>query len=107
MSKQRMPAAVAEAVLERADGACEGMVRGVCVGTGGHLHHRMMRSQGGRHTVENLVLLCHACHKYVHDNPAFGYKSDLLIHSWQPVEWPPRYYRGIYTPPEEESSGDN
>lgn len=103
MTKQRMPQHVADTVIDRADGACEAMIRGVCTGGAEHLHHRMMRSQGGRHTVENLVGVCSTCHRYLHANPAFGYKSRLLIHSWQPVEWPPRYYRGIYTPPEEET----
>lgn len=102
MSKQRMPAAVAEAVLERADGACEVMARGVCTGGAHHLHHRKMRSQGGPHTVENLVAACSTCHRFLHDNPTFGYESGLLIHSWNPVSWPPAYYRGVYTPREEE-----
>ncbi|WP_291478461.1 HNH endonuclease signature motif containing protein [Corynebacterium sp.] len=102
MVKQRMPAAVAREVLERADGACEAMIRGVCTGGAQHLHHRLMRSQGGPHTVANLAAVCSTCHRYVHDNPKFGYESGLLIHSWHPVTWPPAYYRGVYTPREEE-----
>ena len=33
-------------------------------------HHRILRSQGGTHDVDNLVTLCDWGHRWVHDNPA-------------------------------------
>ena len=95
MDLKRMPFDVAEAVHARSEGACEAMIRGVCIGQGQHLHHRKMRSQGGGHTEENLVVLCHQCHSYIHQNPAWSYERGLLIHGWHDVTWPPKYYRGI------------
>ena len=47
-----------------------------------HPHHRKPRGQGGPDTLENLVTLCPACHRFVHENPLEGYRSRLLFHSW-------------------------
>lgn len=33
-------------------------------------HHRILRSQGGTHDVDNLVTLCDRAHRWVHDHPA-------------------------------------
>lgn len=33
-------------------------------------HHRILRSQGGTHDVDNLVTLCDTAHKWVHNHPA-------------------------------------
>lgn len=52
----RVPAAVAEFVLERAEGSCEHCG---CIRPGGRhsLHHRLLRSQGGQDTIENLMVV--------------------------------------------------
>lgn len=93
-----------EAAWNRADATCEAMIPNAgCQWFGTDVHHRKMRSAGGEHTLENALWACRACHTFIHSNPAFGYKSGLLIHAWQDVTWPPRYYRGIDTPPEEET----
>lgn len=34
------------------------------------VHHRRARSQGGTHTLDNLVLLCRQCHTFVTDHRA-------------------------------------
>lgn len=52
-------------VFNRADGLCEackspGDWRGLS------MHHVKKRSQGGKHTVENLRLLCGICHSLKH-----------------------------------------
>lgn len=38
----------------------------VCGKAGGDHHHILARSQGGRDTDGNLLLLCRACHDYRH-----------------------------------------
>jgi 5-methylcytosine-specific restriction endonuclease McrA len=32
-----------------------------------HHHHLVYRSRGGAHTVENIITLCGACHRALHD----------------------------------------
>jgi 5-methylcytosine-specific restriction endonuclease McrA len=58
--KGDIPPKVREAVKER-DKWC---VR--CGRPGVHLHHIQYRSQQGKHTVDNLVLLCVECHHFAH-----------------------------------------
>jgi len=49
-------------------------------------HHRMLRSQGGKDDITNLVALCHQCHnlgtKSVHLNPEESYKMGWMVHNW-------------------------
>lgn len=78
-------------VFERAHWTCEarhalGTVcsrREVWAGRG-HLeaHHRLMRSQGGPDTLENLVAVCRTHHAEIHAHPARSYELGLLIPSW-------------------------
>lgn len=62
--RKNVPARVRQAVLDR-DGGC------VLCGTSGEnrlqLHHVVLRSQGGRHDADNLVVLCADCHRDVHE----------------------------------------
>jgi 5-methylcytosine-specific restriction endonuclease McrA len=79
-SRTPMPPEVAEAVLERANGVCE-----ACrFSSGGRLelHHRKMRSQGGKHTVENLIHVHSECHNVIHGQPDISYRLGLLVRSW-------------------------
>lgn len=39
----------------------------VCSGRG-HVHHVILRSQGGPHTADNLILLCEAHHDLAHNS---------------------------------------
>lgn len=73
-----IPKAVRLSVLTRASLLCEacGKVRGE------HLHHRRLRSQGGKHTPENLLLVCSGCHDGIHMNPADSYLRGLLVRSY-------------------------
>ncbi len=56
--------AVRDAVLLRDRGFCQR-----CGRMGRHLHHRLPRSRGGPGTEANLVLVCLACHGWIHANP--------------------------------------
>ena len=105
--RKAMPFEVWQYVHERADGACEAMIPGVCVGAMQHFHHRKMRSQGGEHTVHNGLGVCHACHAYIHANPAWSYERGLLIRGRDEATWPPKYYRGVYRKEEQDGSNQN
>ncbi len=52
-------------------------------GVGWSLHHRLLRSQGPRHTPDNLLTLCGSgttgCHSWVHANPVDARKGGWLL----------------------------
>ena len=57
------------------------------------LHHRKLRSRGGKDEVANLVALHHGCHNLdtdsVHFNPAQARDRGLVVGSWEnPSECP-------------------
>jgi len=73
--------------------------KGMCEFCGGDLpeswaaHHRKLRSQGGKDTLDNIVALHHECHnlgtKSVHLNPKKSYENGFMVHSWEtPHETP-------------------
>lgn len=93
MAKQ-IPPQVRRVVVERAERdagypACEIMQPGVCQGQVQHWHHRRLRSQGGEHSVENGLGVCHACHDYLHKHTGEAYARGWLVHGWKkPGEQP-------------------
>lgn len=74
----KIPPSIRAAVQRRSGGYCEAAVNANCRRTGGHLHHRLMRSAGGPHTVENLIDVCPPCHEWIHGHPALSYEQGLL-----------------------------
>lgn len=57
------------------------------------LHHRQLKSRGGKDVIENLVALHHGCHNLdtdsVHLNPSEAHDKGLMVGSWQnPHECP-------------------
>ena len=93
-SHNRIPKDIAEVVRDRADGACEMLLHPHCVGMAQQMHHRQMRSQGGEHTVENLIHICAACHHYAHMHPAISYTHGYLVKSHGDPAEVPVTYRG-------------
>lgn len=69
-------------VAERSQGQCEGRTM-VCTGVAEAVHHRLRRSQGGKHEPENLLALCTACHNWVHANPLAACEKGLLLKAQQ------------------------
>lgn len=71
----RIPLSVRRAVKARSEGSCE-----VC-GCGGadHMHHRKLRSQGGQHTVENLLHVHWGCHADIHRDPRRSYALGHMV----------------------------
>lgn len=72
------------ALEERSRGLCEGC--GLPRGEFGAAHHRMLRSRGGGHGLENLIVLHPACHRFAHANPAWATTHGWIVSSWQRPE---------------------
>jgi hypothetical protein len=43
-------------------------------------HHRLPRSQGGKHDPDNLLDVCTPAHDWIHANPAASYDAGWLAH---------------------------
>lgn len=71
--------AVLDPIKERSGGFCEARIVGVCTGRHDHTHHRKLRSQGGEDTKENLIGACWACHRYLHNHPAWARSVGLIV----------------------------
>ena len=81
---------VVDIVFERAGHYCEccGKVCGDFA-----LHHRKLRSQGGKDEPANLIATHHACHNLgthsIHLNPSVAKKNGWIVPSWaDPTEYP-------------------
>ena len=46
-----------------------------------HRHHIRMRSQGGDHSLENLLHVCDHHHRFIHMFPALSYEHGYLAHA--------------------------
>ncbi len=68
------------AVFARSVGRCEANWPGCTTGAE-HAHHRLRRSQGGKHTPENLLAVCSHCHEQIHRNPARAYELGHMTRS--------------------------
>lgn len=53
------------------------------VGLQSPVHHRRLRSQGGRHSLENLLLLCEACHTWAHRHPRDARETGLIVSAYE------------------------
>lgn len=78
MKAKPIPLAIRRAVHERSGGMCECQ----CGRPAVHIHHRKLRSQGGKHEMDNLLDLARECHDAAHANPERGYALGLLVPSW-------------------------
>lgn len=58
-----IPPAIRAAVVERDRGLCQGCLQRGAQRPGTEAHHVLFRSSGGKHVIENLVLLCYDCHQ--------------------------------------------
>jgi hypothetical protein len=98
MSEGPIPAALRALCVERDGNRCA-----KCSGwraEGMNLHHRQLRSQGGKNTAANLISLCGSgttgCHGWVHAHPAKARDLGLIVPSWMdPAETPVRTWRGL------------
>lgn len=74
-----IPGQVRSEVVARSGGRCEAGASDQCTGRCDHLHHRLRRSQGGKHTAVNLLACCERCHAHIHDHPAEAFVEGWLI----------------------------
>jgi hypothetical protein len=63
------------------------------------LHHRKLKSRGGKDTPANLIRVHHECHNLstdsIHLNPARAASRGLVVPSWsKPNEFPMEYPDG-------------
>lgn len=49
-----------------------------CDGRATDRHHVRPRSAGGGHDTDNTRDICRACHRFVHEHPAWAYENDWL-----------------------------
>jgi hypothetical protein len=86
----QVPPKVRDLIVEREDQCCFR-----CLGwaEGGSIHHRKLRSRGGRNDPSNLMLLCGSgttgCHGWVHSNVLAATALGYMVESWEE----PRYKR--------------
>jgi len=91
-----MKKAIVETTLKRSNGFCE-----VCgdYGDGMALHHRKLKSRGGKDEVSNLLVCHHQCHNLgtdsIHLNPEKSERKGWMVPSWaDPKEYPLHYPGG-------------
>lgn len=77
-TRSKIPDTVRADVAARSGGRCEAQHPG-CTIRATEMHHRLMRSAGGKHTVENLLDLCTAGHRYIHGHPNWSYEQGYLL----------------------------
>lgn len=77
-----VPSSVYDAVVERDCGcvAQRSLPEVLCFGRLDP-HHVLRRSQGGHDTEDNLITLCSAHHRWVHEHPAKSYEMGYLKRS--------------------------
>lgn len=77
-------------VFSRSKGYCEKC--GLQLGDNFALHHRKLKSRGGKDEVANFLALHHGCHNgntdSVHFNPKVAEERGYMVPSWaKPEEW--------------------
>lgn len=66
------------------------------IGNATDVHHRLRRREGG-HGLENLILLCRACHAWVHAHPEEARDAGLIVSvAAQPEKIPARRWDGAW-----------
>lgn len=58
---------------------CEVGLPGCLMGLNCAGHHRLARSQGGKHELSNCLYVCSACHNWIHANPAVSYERGWMV----------------------------
>jgi hypothetical protein len=75
------------AAIERCERryACQAGVTRDCNGQNEVAHHRKLRKHLGPDTDDNLLAVCHPCHRHIHDQPEESYMNGTLIPSWAEI----------------------
>lgn len=79
-----MKQSIVDLVIKRAGGYCEKCGR---PGSDMALHHRKLKSRGGKDSVSNLIHVHHECHNLgtdsIHLNPGLAGDKGWMVASWQ------------------------
>ena len=85
MGRGRLDRRVVEIVEARAGAYCE--VCGAPALPSMALHHRKLKSRGGKDTPSNLIRVHHGCHNLkttsIHNNPENASQKGWMVGSWQ------------------------
>jgi hypothetical protein len=79
-AKSVIPASVRDEVAGRSGGWCE-INHPLCDGNARHMHHVLLRAQGGKHEASNLLHVCAQGHAFIHANPSLSYEQGWLQRS--------------------------
>ena len=69
----------------------------ICGNDGEEIHHIIPKSEGGNDTADNLVLLCHECHRKIHEH------EPIMIHGTPFKDESIRIYLKEYVEGEEDA----
>lgn len=76
--------AIVDLVIQRAGGYCEKCGRPASESMA--LHHRKLRSRGGKDSVSNLIYVHHGCHNLnsdsIHSQPSYATDKGWMVSSW-------------------------
>ena len=85
MTKTMIDSKIVALVEQRAQGYCEAC--GKPEQTTMALHHRKLKSRGGKDSASNLMRVHHSCHNMstgsIHANPAWAEDKGFMVASWQ------------------------
>lgn len=79
--RRRRDAAYAAArrkVYDRAHDVCEARCTHRCEIVGTEVHHIAGRGGPDPHRLDNLLLCCAHCHRFIHDQPALAYERGWM-----------------------------
>ena len=79
-TKSIIPPEVRQQVEVRSGGWCE-IDHPLCDGNARHMHHILLRAQGGKHEASNLLHVCAQGHTFIHANPSLPYERGWLQRS--------------------------
>ena len=89
---------IVKIVEERAAGYCESCGSGASESMA--LHHRKLKSRGGKDTPANLIRVHHGCHNLntdsIHLNPEKAEDKGWMCPSWKDPEEQPMLYHNSY-----------
>lgn len=84
---------IVELVVERAQGYCEAC--GKPEQPTMALHHRKLKSRGGKDSASNLMRVHHSCHNMstgsIHANPTWAEDKGFMVASWQEPDAAPMH----------------
>lgn len=78
MHWQREFNAAKPTVFRRSQGVCEAKTD-VCHGFAQHVHHKLGRVGPTVNHAENLMHVCHGCHRWIHLHPLISYQRGWLL----------------------------